>query len=348
MIVVSGGAGFVGSHVAEFYAHRGERVLVVDDRSRADLLGVEQAQLDNWEWVKRLPNVEAVEASILDADLLPDLVAGARAVVHAGAQTAVTVSLIDPRTDFLVNALGTMNLLEAVRTAAPRAALVFCSTNKVYGENVNALPVRRERMRYAFEGEWQAGVPETLSIDQCEHSPYGVSKTTGDLYVQEYGRLYGLRTAVLRMSCIYGPRQWGVSDQGWLAWFARAALSGLPLTIYGDGRQTRDVLYVSDLVAAIDAALETELHGEVFNIGGGPDLGCSLLEALEWLERLTGRRPSVRYEDWRPCDQRIYVSDTRKAQRSLGWQPKVGLEFGIGSLLEWLRTSGSQVRERVT
>jgi CDP-paratose 2-epimerase len=336
LIVVLGGAGFVGSHVAQFYAQKGENVRVVDNRSRAELLRTDEGPLTNWDWVKTLPGVEPIEASILDAEELLRLVEGADAIVHTAAQTAVTVSVEDPKTDFLVNALGTLNVLEATRQVAPDAALVFCSTNKVYGGNVNALPVREEPRRYSLGDEWARGIPETLSIDLCEHSPYGVSKTAADLYVQEYGHLYGIKSSVLRMSCIYGPHQWAVSDQGWLAWFARATIEGSQVTIFGDGRQTRDVLFVSDLVSAIDLALRVDRKGDVYNIGGGPQHTLSLLEALDLIAQLTGRTTHIRYADWRPSDQRVYISDISKAQRILGWTPTVSPQEGIRDLVHWL------------
>lgn len=336
-VVVFGGAGFVGSHVAEYFALRGERVVVVDNRSRGALLQTSEPLPDNWDWVAGLPNVEMVEHSIIDADLLPELVSGAQAVIHTAAQTAVTVSVEDPRTDFLVNAGGTFNVLEAVRRAAPDAGFVFCSTNKVYGGNVNLLPVRRLETRYELASGWETGIPETLSIDLCEHSPYGASKTAADLYVQEYGHLYGLRTTVLRMSCIYGPRQWGVTDQGWVAWFTRAILDRYPITIYGDGLQARDLLYVNDLVGAVDLALERGTPGDVFNIGGGTKFQASLLEIITELERLTNREAVLSFAPWRPSDQKVYVSDIRKAKRSLGWAPSVSPRQGIERLVAWTR-----------
>jgi CDP-paratose 2-epimerase len=337
-IVVLGGAGFVGSHVVERFASRGERVLVVDNRSRGTLLNVTEAARDSWDWVSNLPGVEMLELSILEADSLPEVVSGADAVIHTAAQTAVTVSVQDPRTDFLTNAVGTFNVLEAVRKAAPDTALVFCSTNKVYGANVNHLPVHRLETRYALGEGWETGVPETLSIDLCEHSPYGASKTAADLYVQEYGHLYGLRTTVLRMSCIYGPRQWGVSDQGWVSWFSRAMLEGSPITIYGDGLQVRDLLYVTDLVDVIELALGKNSAGDVYNIGGGPEFQASIIETIRQLEELTGKKANLSYADWRPSDQKIYISDIRKAQRELGWNPEIPPAKGISRVLESLYT----------
>jgi CDP-paratose 2-epimerase len=341
LIVVLGGAGFVGSHVVERYSSLGEKVRVVDNRSRADLLNTGQNGLSNWEWVQALRGVEMVEASILDVPALTESLEGADGIVHAAGQTAVTVSVDDPRTDFMVNALGTLNVLEAQRRVAPEASLVFCSTNKVYGGNVNELPTRKSEKRYELEGDYARGIPESLPIDQCEHSPYGVSKTSADLYVQEYGYLYGMRCAVFRMSCIYGPRQWGVADQGWVSWFVRAILERSPITVYGDGKQIRDLLYVSDLVTVIEKALSSQLAGEVFNIGGGPGNTLSVLEAIQMIEELTGLSATIRYSDWRPSDQRAYVSDVRKAHATLGWKPTISPPEGIRRLVDWLADSVS-------
>lgn len=336
VIVVMGGAGFVGSHVAEFYASRGERVRVIDNNSRHELLNFDGGPLTNQAFIESLPNTEFINASIVDAEILPDLVEGADACIHAAAQTAVTVSVDNPREDFMTNALGTFNVLEALRRAAPKCAVVFCSTNKLYGENVNALPVERVGDRYELRGGWESGVPENLSIDHCEHSPYGASKTTADLYVQEYGHLYGMRTSVLRMSCIYGPRQWGLADQGWLAWFAKAILDRKPITIYGDGFQTRDLLYVTDLVAAMDAALDRAAPGSVYNTGGGPEFSTSLVEAIRMLEEMLGERATLRYSDWRPSDQKVYVSDIRKIKAELDWEPLTAPSVGVKALVDWL------------
>lgn len=323
--------------MVEHYSAAGERVRVVDNRSRADLLNAGQKGLTNWEWVQALRGVEMVEASILDLPALTESLEGADGIVHAAGQTAVTVSVDDPRTDFMVNALGTLNVLEAQRRVAPEASLIFCSTNKVYGGNVNRLPTRISEKRYELVGDYARGIPESLPIDQCEHSPYGVSKTSADLYVQEYGYLYGMRCAVFRMSCIYGPRQWGVADQGWVSWFARAILEGSPITVYGDGKQVRDLLYVSDLVTVIEKALASQLTAEVFNIGGGPDNKISLLEAIKMIEGLTGRSAAIRYANWRLSDQKAYVSDISKAKAKLGWEPEVPPKVGMERLLRWTR-----------
>jgi CDP-paratose 2-epimerase len=337
MIVVFGGAGFIGSHVAEYFASEGEAVRVVDNESRGALM-LHEGALSNWDLVSALPNVEMIDASITDGDALPELVKGATRIVHAAGQTAVTLSVTDPKTDFQVNALGTVNVLEAIRATAPGAKVVFCSTNKVYGGNVNTVPHRREGNRYVLTDGWEQGIPENLSIDLCEHSPYGVSKTSADLYVQEYGHQYGVQTCVFRMSCIYGTRQWGVSDQGWLAWFARAILEGLPITIFGDGYQTRDVLDVRDLVLAIDSAFRVARPAQVFNIGGGPKSTLSVTEALNLFEDIIGHSPEIRHAPARPSDQRVYISDIAKARRELNWEPRIPPRSGLREMVSSMRS----------
>ena len=339
-ILVTGGAGFIGSHVAESWAAAGHRVLVLDNLSRARLLGKSERNAD-WAWreLQKLPNVECVQGSVADGALVADLVSAADAVVHAAAQTAVTTSVVDPATDFHTNVVGTFTVLEAVRRSGRRVPVVFTSTNKVYGENVNALGVVGSERRYAFDGRHAAGVSESVSVDHCKHTPYGASKLAADLYVQEYARLYHIPTAVFRMSCIYGPRQFGVEDQGWVAHFVISVLTGAPLTIYGDGKQVRDVLYVSDLVEAMRRFVERAdgfPDGLVCNIGGGPRFTLSLLELLDLLAAETGRRTAVRFEDWRPSDQRVYVSDVARAQAALGWTPSTPPAEGIGRLVRWV------------
>jgi CDP-paratose 2-epimerase len=192
--------------------------------------------------------------------------------------------------------------------------------------------------RYAFEDKFKNGVPETFPIDLCEHTPYGCSKLAGDLYTQDYAKIYGLKTAVFRMSCIYGTRQFGVEDQGWVAWFTIATITGKPITIYGDGKQVRDILYVTDLVNAFDNFLQrkNQLSGEVFNMGGGPENTISLLELLDMLEQLTGKRSKITFSNWRPSDQKVYVSNISKAKEKLRWSPKVSPKEGVEKLVNWI------------
>lgn len=256
-------------------------------------------------------------------------------IIHTAAQVAVTASITDPRMDFEINALGTFNVIEAARLND--SALVFCSTNKVYGENVNKIEVAERETRYEFaDPRYKNGIPETFPIDLISHSPYGCSKLAADIYVQDYAHTYGLKTGVFRMSCIYGERQFGVEDQGWVAWFVIATLTGRPITIYGDGKQVRDVLHVSDLVYAFDRFMNSTQKQEVFNIGGGPRNTLSLLELLELLRDFTGKTPRVSYASWRPADQKVYISDISRLAEKLGWQPTVRPRDGVNGLISWV------------
>ena len=249
---------------------------------------------------------------------------------------AVTTSVADPRADFEINALGTFNVLEAVRTAAGgRPAVLYSSTNKVYGNLEHVRVVERDG-RYAYEDR-PYGVDETEPLDF--HSPYGCSKGAGDQYVRDYARIYGLKTVTFRQSCIYGTRQFGIEDQGWIAWFCVAATLGQPFTIFGDGKQIRDTLWVGDLIDAYERALERidAVRGEVFNIGGGPANTLSLRELVATLDRAFGRPLDPAFADWRPGDQRVFVADIRKAERALGWKPTVSTPVGVDRLLAWVR-----------
>jgi CDP-paratose 2-epimerase len=346
-ILVTGGAGFIGSHVAEHYAKKGSEVIVLDNLSRVEILGKKVGDpIYNWNYLKNnYRNIKLIKADIRNFEEVKATSKDVDAIVHAAAQVAVTTSLSDPRIDFEINAFGTFNVLEAARLND--AALIFCSTNKVYGENVNKIPVKEEEKRYCFADEkYRNGIPETFPVDLCGHSPYGCSKLAGDIYVQDYAHTYGLKTGVFRMSCIYGERQFGVEDQGWLSWFVIAMLTDKPITIYGDGKQVRDVLYIGDLVEAFDRFLNSNLKHEVFNIGGGPDNTLSLLELLDMLKKLTGKNPSITFSSWRPADQKVYVSDISKAKRILCWWPKVDPRNGIKRLVEWLSINLSLISAR--
>jgi len=336
-ILVTGGAGFVGSHAAEYYAKKKNEVVVFDNLSRAKNLGKSVGDpLYNWNYLKNnYDNVELVEGDIRDFEEAKKVSKGLDAIIHTAAQVAVTTSLRDPRTDFEINALGTFNILEAARLND--VPLIFCSTNKVYGENIDKILVKEEGKRYFFADEkYRNGVPETFPVDLCGHSPYGCSKLGADLYVQDYARTYGLKTAVFRMSCIYGDRQFGVEDQGWVAWFVIATLTSRPITIYGNGKQVRDILYVNDLVSAFNAFINSKLKHEVFNIGGGPKNTLSLLELIDLLKELTGRSLEISFTDWRPVDQKVYISDMSRAEKLLNWTPLVGPREGISKLTKWV------------
>lgn len=339
IILVTGGAGFVGSHVSTHFARKGNQVICYDNLSRAELLKKPVNKTYNWNYLKTLSNVKLINGDIRNQDTLKKSTKDVDAIIHTAAQTAVTTSIQDPGIDFEVNALGTLNVLEAARLSNSDPAIITCSTNKVYGSNVNKIQVVEKETRYAFEDKFKYGIPETFPIDLCEHTPYGCSKLAADLYVQDYEHLYGLKTAVFRMSCIYGIRQLGVEDQGWVAWFTIATILSKPITIYGNGKQVRDVLYVSDLVNSFDAFLKRNdrIHQAVFNIGGGPENTVSLLELLDLLEKLTGKRSKITFDDWRSSDQKVYVSDISKARKVLGWEPRVKLLRGVKKLVTWVQ-----------
>jgi CDP-paratose 2-epimerase len=338
-VVITGGAGFIGTNLADRLAREGERVLLYDDLSRP---GVEQ----NLRWLEAThgARVELERADTRDAARLARAVREASAVFHLAAQVAVTTSLVDPIADFEVNARGTLNLLEALRALSRPVPLVYTSTNKVYGA-LEDVDVVADGVRYRPA----AGSPHALGISEARpvefHSPYGCSKGCADQYVLDYARTYRLPATVFRMSCIYGPHQHGNEDQGWLAHLIRAALRGETITIYGDGKQVRDALFVDDLVDAFLLARAGihRLAGEAYNVGGGPERTLSLLELLAMIEALAGEKPAVEFAGWRAADQRWYVSDARKLQAALGWSPVVGVPEGVRRLHAWLRGE-----ERVT
>ena len=331
-ILITGGCGFIGCNLADRLAERGDRVLVLDNLARA---GVRE----NAQWLKaRHPDrINIVIGDVRDPISVIDAVRDARAVLHLAAQVAVTSSLDKPVDDFEINARGTLNVLEAVRLHAPETPVIFASTNKVYGRLVNDREIARTGLRYApLSPALAGGVSETAPLDF--YSPYGCSKGTADQYVHDYARVLGLRTVVIRMSCIYGPRQFGTEDQGWIAHFLLSALRGTPLTIYGDGCQVRDALHVADAAAAWIAALDQieRTSGRIFNLGGGPDNAVSLLELIKLIAVLTGHEINYSFADWRPGDQPWYVSDVTALSSAVGWQPTIQLADGLASLRSWL------------
>lgn len=330
--LVTGGAGFIGANTARRLLTEGQEVVVFDNLSRP-------GSPRNLAWLQEGGGrLTFVRGDVRDA-------AGLRAalsdhapidvILHFAAQVAVTTSVSDPRLDFEINALGTFNLLEAVRGLRLDPVLLFTSTNKVYGALAQHAVVEQPT-RYVYASLSQ-GVAEGTPLDF--YSPYGCSKGAADQYVRDYHRIYGLRTIVFRNSCIYGTRQFGIEDQGWLAWFAIAAVLGRPITIYGDGRQVRDVLFIDDLVEAmLRAVRHPETAGKVYNIGGGPSRALSVwAEFGPMLERLLGHAVPVTYQDWRPGDQKIYISDISQASRDLDWTPKVDVEDGVGRMVGWIR-----------
>lgn len=329
--LVTGGAGFIGSNYVHRLLSRGEDVTIYDNLSR---VGASK----NLDWLEKTfgeNSSRLIVGDVADAGLLMEAAKDVDVIVHLAGQVAVTTSVTNPRDDFEANALGTFNALEAARASERDPVFVYASTNKVYGgmEDVS-LTEEATRWRYA---DLEHGCPETQPLDF--HSPYGCSKGAGDQYVRDYARIYGLRSVVFRQSCIYGPRQFGIEDQGWVAWFIIAAVMGSPITLYGDGKQVRDVLHVDDLLDAYDAAIEKIdiVAGEVYNIGGGPDNVMSVWEEFgPLLEKLLEKQIIVARDDWRPGDQKVFYSDIRKAERELGWKPKIGVEGGVKRLFEWV------------
>jgi len=330
-VFITGGAGFVGANVADHHLGSGDEVVIYDNLSR---YGTDR----NADWLRERhgERLGVVHGDVRDFGALRDAIPrGADRVYHLAAQVAVTTSVREPRDDFEINALGTFNVLEAVRRSAPEAVVLYASTNKVYG-GMETLAIVEDETRYRYR-DLPTGISEDQPLDF--HSPYGCSKGSGDQYVRDYARIFNLRTVVMRQSCIYGVRQMGAEDQGWMAYFCIAARLGWPITIFGDGKQVRDVLWIGDLIDAYDmAAAQIEATaGEIFNIGGGPSETVSVWQEFgPMLERLAGSALPVTFSDWRPGDQPVYVSDIRKAERVLGWRPKVTVEEGVERLWRWV------------
>ena len=329
-VLVTGGAGFIGSNLADRLAGKGRRVVVLDALSRP---GVER----NLQWLQLRHGdaIEPVVADIRDEDAVRRAAEGASAIFHLAAQVAVTTSLSDPREDLAINIAGTLNVLEAAR--ATGAPVIFASTNKVYGDLADIdLALADDAWTPTEASVRDRGVSEARPLDF--HTPYGCSKGAADQYVLDYARSYDLPTCVLRMSCIYGQRQMGTEDQGWVAHFLIRALKGEPITLYGDGKQVRDILDVADCVDAYVAALARieQVRGRVFNLGGGPANAVSLRQLIAHIERLIGRRVDLRFDDWRAGDQRYFVADATAAREALGLTAPRDWREGVATLADWL------------
>lgn len=331
--LITGCAGFIGSHLSDYYLKDQALVIGVDDLSRP---GSEI----NLGWIKeRHPdNFVFFKEDIRDYRKIEDIFKRYKdieAVMHEASQVAVTTSVVDPRTDFEINALGTFNLLEACRLHATEALFIYASTNKVYGK-LDQLAVTEGPRRYEYAGD-DLGVNEECPLDF--YSPYGCSKGAADQYVHDYHRIYGLRTVVLRQSCIYGTRQYGVEDQGWVAWFIIASLLNKPLTVFGNGKQARDILWIDDLVEAyVRCAQNPEtVSGRIYNVGGGPGNVLSLLELIEYLQEEDVLTQTPRFADWRPGDQKLFVCDVAKIFQDIQWQPTVSPRQGVKRIIDWAR-----------
>ncbi len=331
---ITGGAGFIGCNYVDRLLTRKEGVTIYDNLSRA-------GSQRNLEWLKKKHGDKAVQliiGDVRDAEKLKTAVQNVDVFVHLAAQVAVTTSVIEPREDFEINAMGTFNALEAARNQKKLPVFIYASTNKVFGK-MGDVRVVEKNSRYEY-ADRPKGISEDYPVDF--HSPYGCSKGCGDQYVHDYARIYGLPSIVFRQSCIYGTRQFGIEDQGWVAWFVIAAVTGRKIKIYGDGKQVRDLLFVEDLLDAYDLAIDKsdKVCGSIYNIGGGVANSISVYhEFFPLLESTLGKRIDVIWGDWRPGDQKIYISDITKLQTELGWSPKVDVTNGIEQLQKWVQNN---------
>lgn len=333
--LITGGAGFIGTNVSFDRIKKGNEVIIYDNLSRA---GAKQ----NLDWLLKQGDFIFIKGDIRnDKKLLATFKKyKPNWIFHLGAQTTMVDSVKNPREDFEINALGTFNVLEATRKGSPKARLIYSSTNKVYGEMTNT-PIIEKKKRYAYKKI--KGISENYPLDF--HGPYGNSKGAGDQYTIDYARIFGLNTIVFRQSGIYGPHQFGIEEQGWLAWFCNALLFNKPVTIYGDGKQVRDVLYIDDLIKAYTLALKNikKSRGKVYNVGGGPSFSLSIWELFKILETLSGKRFNYKFGPWRPGDQKIYISDIRRAKKDFGWTPKISPQAGLKKLYNWISQNKNSI-----
>ena len=330
---VSGCAGFIGFHLSKFFLEKGHKVVGLDNLSR-------KGSKINLEYLLKFDNFNFYNSDIRNFEDLKDIFnthKNFQLIIHQAAQVAVTTSITNPRNDFETNILGTFNLLEATRLYSPNAVFQYASTNKVYGE-MNKLTVIKEKDRYDYKDQ-KKGIHENFPIDF--HSPYGCSKGSADQYVRDYHRIYGLKTMVLRQSCIYGTNQYGLEEQGWIAWFIIGAILEKKLNIYGDGFQGRDVLWIDDLVNAYEMLYlnSDKTSGEIFNIGGGYKNVLSINKLITYLDELNLLKVKPKNEEWRPGDQKIYISDITKINELTGWSPKINPKIGVEKLTEWCRNN---------
>ena len=332
---ITGGLGFIGSNLSDYLLSNTEdTVIIFDNFSRQNVI-------KNKKWLEQKypnnPRLKIIKGDIRKIDVLKKNMSDVTKIYHLAAQVAVTSSVLDPILDFETNAYGTLNVLECARRLNTDPCLILTSTNKVYG-NLEGYEVVEEESRYDFQ-EYKQGVSESTPLDP--HSPYGCSKYCADSYFRDYQRIYGMKTLVFRMSCIYGYHQFGTEDQGWVAHFIISTILNKPLTIYGDGKQIRDILFVEDLINAFQLAGNqiNQIKGQIYNIGGGPENTISLLELIEILERLLNHKIEYKFGEWRPGDQKVYYTNTQRAKTDFNWEPLISKEDGIQKLFHWVQNN---------
>lgn len=338
-ILITGGAGFIGVNAARHFLARGWGVTLLDNFSRRGTeLNVRTLRSEFGDRVK------VIRGDVRSRKTTETIVEEHDVVLHLAAQVAVTSSVVEPWGDFKANTMGTLRVLDAVRLSKRKPIFLFASTNKVYGSLEN-IPIVEATQRYTFADSALKGVTEAQQLDF--HSPYGCSKGAADQYVRDYARLYGLKTVVFRQSCIYGPYQFGVEDQGWVAWFLVAALLKRPIQVYGNGKQVRDLLHVSDLLRAYELAIEhiDTVTGQVYNVGGGFENTFSLLEFLSFMEHDLHLPVPYSFAEVRPGDQPLFISDNTRISRDLGWSANVSLHKGVTELADWLRAHADDIQE---
>ena len=327
-VVVTGGAGFIGSHLCELAFKKGHDITVIDNITRTSF---------NLEYLKKnCPKINFVKADVRNLDSFKDSFKDADIVFHTAGQVAVTTSITNPALDYSINSTGTFNVCEAARLSNKKPVIVFCSTNKVYGDL--EIPVVEKEKRYEYRDI--KGVSEKFEVSpETSNCPYGCTKINAENILVSYFHTYGIPTVRARMSCIYGTRQFGIEDQGWISWFAIRTLLKKPLTIYGDGKQVRDILFVKDHANAFFKLAENfkKTQGQAFNLGGGPENTISLIELLELLNELTGIKTEIKFDNQRQGDQKVYISDTSKIKNTVDWKPEVNVREGVKQLVDWTR-----------
>lgn len=328
--LVTGGAGFIGANTVRTLQERGEQAVLIDNLSRAT------ATL-NAEWLAAETTATLVRSDVTDAAAVDRVFVDHGpfdVVLHLAGQVAVTSSVADPRVDLETNVLGSFNVLDATRRLSPNAVFINASTNKVYGR-LERHSIEETEMRY-LDIDAPSGISEDEPLDP--HSPYGCSKCAADTYTLDYARIYGMHTVSLRQSCIYGPRQFGIEDQGWVAWFAMALRLGKPMTLFGSGKQVRDLLHVNDLVDLYLRIADDpdRCDGRPYNVGGGPENTLSLLELLDRLREWRGAPADLQHAEPRSGDQLVFVADSARARNDFGWRPQIGLDDGLANLFAFV------------